>query len=200
MVAVLMVPIIRRLYEGAGKTAKLVTIIHTAYLVLLAIIYVSWMGVYTYLSNESYTYYYGTVGDYLYIHYYRLSLAYDVLAVIGVLMAGINMVISMLRSKSSNWNTVCLSTLSSSLCFHFFNANSYPYTGPENPNPTPSGHGPRYDSCRTGQPRRHVLLRGFDQRRVLGAVGQCETFPGILLLFLRLCSRALDCRIPPAPR
>ena len=52
MVAVIMVPVVKHLHESAGRTARLVTMVHTAYLALLAVILVCSLGIFTFLTHR----------------------------------------------------------------------------------------------------------------------------------------------------
>lgn len=117
LIATIMIPIIRRLHQSAGKKKKkkttLITAIHGVYLAILAIILICRLSIYTYMKYKQ-----GLDGDY-YLHRYKAHLvqnyprivtAYDVLGVVGILMASGNMVLLLVRN-SALWRMVSSSTL-----------------------------------------------------------------------------------------
>lgn len=105
MVAVIMVPIVKHLHEGAGCTARLVTVVHAAYLGLLAVILVCSLGISTFLTHKQYiAESYSPNFDVLGIHYTRLNITVDSLKVLGILIAGANTALRL--RKSSYWRGV----------------------------------------------------------------------------------------------
>lgn len=105
MVAVVMVPIVKHLHESAGCTARLVTMVHTAYLGLLAVILVCSLGIFTFLTHRRYiAQSYSPNFEVLDIHGTRLNVAVDTLKVLGILIAGANTALRL--RKSSYWRGV----------------------------------------------------------------------------------------------
>ncbi|KAB8269507.1 hypothetical protein BDV30DRAFT_187560 [Aspergillus minisclerotigenes] len=96
LIALIMVPICKRLVQGNRKIAKMVTIVHTIYVVVLGIILLCHLAIYTHLVDASYR---GTLvsGSTLRYHQIKLATAYAVLAVIGMLMAAANMLFALTR-------------------------------------------------------------------------------------------------------
>ncbi|KJK64088.1 hypothetical protein P875_00138499 [Aspergillus parasiticus SU-1] len=96
LIALIMVPICKRLVQGNRKIAKMVTIVHTIYVVVLGIILLCHLAIYTHLIDVSYR---GTLvsASTLRYHQMRLATAYAVLSVIGMLMAAANMLFALTR-------------------------------------------------------------------------------------------------------
>ncbi|KAE8326001.1 hypothetical protein BDV39DRAFT_97276 [Aspergillus sergii] len=96
LIALIMVPVCKRLLQGNRKIAKMVTIVHTIYVVVLGIILLCHLAIYTHLVDASYR---GTLvsASTLRHHQMRLATAYTVLSVIGMLMAAANMLFALTR-------------------------------------------------------------------------------------------------------
>ncbi|GAB1206207.1 hypothetical protein APSETT445_004889 [Aspergillus pseudonomiae] len=92
-----MIPICKRLVQGNRKIAKMVTTVHTGYIVLLGIVLLCYLAIYTHLVDAAYRT--GARADVsgLRLHQRRLATAYYVLAVIGMLMAAANMLFALAR-------------------------------------------------------------------------------------------------------
>ena len=97
LIAVIMIPICKRLVQGNRNIAKMVTTVHTGYIVLLGIVLLCYLAIYTHLVDAAYRT--GTRADVsgLRLHQRRLATAYYVLAVIGMLMAAANMLFALAR-------------------------------------------------------------------------------------------------------
>ncbi|KAE8153111.1 hypothetical protein BDV25DRAFT_137184 [Aspergillus avenaceus] len=97
LVAVIMIPLCRRLVQGNRKIAKMVTLANSAYVGLLAILVVCVLGTYT-----SIIYDYMRLGFHdgvLDHHHIKTETAYAVLALIGMLIASANMLFAILRGR-----------------------------------------------------------------------------------------------------
>lgn len=106
LVAVVMVPIIRHLHRNAEKTAKLITTVHAAYLAVLAMLLVAFLGLYTFIrDSELKSYYYTWFDVNIFTHYQRVLVAFYSMEVIGILMATVSMAILMARD-ASHWGAV----------------------------------------------------------------------------------------------
>ncbi|KNG89702.1 integral membrane protein [Aspergillus nomiae NRRL 13137] len=97
LIAVIMIPICKRLVQGNRKIAKMVTTVHTGYIVVLGIVLLCYLAIYTHLVDAAYRT--GARVDLsgLRLHQRRLATAYYVLAVIGMLMAAANMLFALAR-------------------------------------------------------------------------------------------------------
>ncbi|KAB8221595.1 hypothetical protein BDV33DRAFT_76723 [Aspergillus novoparasiticus] len=97
LIALIMVPICKRLVQGNRKIAKMVTVVHTIYVVVLGIILLCHLAIYTHLVDASYRTHVLVSASTLRYHQIRLATAYTVLSVIGMLMAAGNMLFALTR-------------------------------------------------------------------------------------------------------
>ncbi|KAF7596654.1 hypothetical protein BBP40_000576 [Aspergillus hancockii] len=99
LVALIMIPLCKRLVEGNSKIARMVTIAHSAYVALLAILLLCTLAIYTRVINARYSSSYRASDVFLPLHYQRLKTAYCVLAVIGMLLAAASMLFALARGR-----------------------------------------------------------------------------------------------------
>ncbi|KAE8370635.1 hypothetical protein BDV27DRAFT_35646 [Aspergillus caelatus] len=99
LIAVIMIPICKRLVQGNRKIAKMVTIVHTIYVIVLGIILLCHLAIYTHIIDASYRTGDRVNASTLRHHQMRLATAYTVLSVIGMLMAAANMLFALARGR-----------------------------------------------------------------------------------------------------
>ncbi|KAE8381553.1 hypothetical protein BDV26DRAFT_289401 [Aspergillus bertholletiae] len=97
LIALIMIPICKRLVHGNRKIAKMVTIVHTIYVTLLGIVLLCGLAIWTHIIDARNVR--GTRTNTVALAYNqrRLTTAYYVMAVVGMLMAAANMFFALAR-------------------------------------------------------------------------------------------------------
>jgi MFS superfamily sulfate permease-like transporter len=99
LIALIMIPLCKRLVQGNSKIAKMVTIVNSLYIALLAVVLLCALATYTRVVDAPYSGRYRTSDLFLAVHQKRLRTAYSVLAIIGMLMAAANMLFALARGR-----------------------------------------------------------------------------------------------------
>ncbi|OGM47506.1 integral membrane protein [Aspergillus bombycis] len=99
LIAVIMIPICKRLLQGNRKIAKMVTTVHTGYIVVLGIVLLCYLAIFTHLIDTTYRTGARVSSSTLRLHQRRLATAYYALSVIGMLMAAANMLFALVRGR-----------------------------------------------------------------------------------------------------
>ncbi|KAE8353770.1 hypothetical protein BDV28DRAFT_132410 [Aspergillus coremiiformis] len=95
LIALIMITICTRLLQGNKKISKMVTIVHTSYVGLLAILLLCNLAIYTRIMDASDRKSLGPSDWALPGHKKRFAMAYNVCAVIGMVMAAANMLFAL---------------------------------------------------------------------------------------------------------